>query len=425
MEENDIFDMATKIQATDNLDSKLDYLEQLKTSCKSLKRRLKRRRRRELRNTAKIDWINTLPTELLFYIIDLHRNSENVRRNADLMLVCRRWRTLIESAPQLWSRIEIKPHSSIDNIDGCTLIADFCIPKSGKRPLDITLDLTELWDPQSEPKSHLQPYLPANPEWFHNELKEIEQKIYECTADTLEWSISGLLAALSKQEGRAESSSATMFDLDQRNNTIAYPTDRLRSLRIFYSEWMLIDAILSQIHRPMPKLEILVIKPLWNSSYWSDDAESSIYDPSLSLPNLKILDTNAPLDISRLEIDQHTLQSMAVAIIPTAFQQLPKYSNLSRLKLILDNPSHIPTGCITLSQLENLSLCGEFSNSLVTMINAPRLQQIHLRHNSTLEFPTAELFESIHELDWDIYLSSWEKNLSKRSLSSVLYLTKN
>ncbi|KAG8818537.1 hypothetical protein FRC17_010795 [Serendipita sp. 399] len=63
MEENDILDMATKIQATDNLDSKLDYLEQLKTSCKSLKRRLKRRRRRELRNTAKIDWINTLPTE--------------------------------------------------------------------------------------------------------------------------------------------------------------------------------------------------------------------------------------------------------------------------------------------------------------------------------------------------------------------------
>ncbi|KAG8812044.1 hypothetical protein FRC19_003414, partial [Serendipita sp. 401] len=55
------------------------------------------------------DRINNLPAELLLNILKLHLSSEHVRINADLMLVCKKWKELVASTPSFWNRVEVIP----------------------------------------------------------------------------------------------------------------------------------------------------------------------------------------------------------------------------------------------------------------------------------------------------------------------------
>ncbi|KAG8807716.1 hypothetical protein FRC17_004296, partial [Serendipita sp. 399] len=146
-------ELSTKLQNASGPLSKRYYLEQISAECSSLKRQLLMESPSEQMSDIPIapvpcDRINKLPDELLAEVLKIYMADQHVRRNADLMLVCKRWLSLVALTPLLWNRIEIAPHSSLRNIVNCTRLAAFCTFMSGGAPLDIIVDLSDLWDPK-------------------------------------------------------------------------------------------------------------------------------------------------------------------------------------------------------------------------------------------------------------------------------------
>lgn len=87
--------------------------------------------------------ISSLPTELLIQIFDL-AIADNTMRIGYLMAVCRPWRSILLSTPQLWSNIQVTVLlNTLDTIHKVTRYFQACILRSRDQPLDIDLTLTE------------------------------------------------------------------------------------------------------------------------------------------------------------------------------------------------------------------------------------------------------------------------------------------
>ncbi|KAG8853687.1 hypothetical protein FRC20_001170 [Serendipita sp. 405] len=160
--------LAIKLQNVSDSRSKIHCLEQISKRCNVLKQTLTSRGLEDhsssMEDETGRDRINDLPDELLVDIFKLHIRSEHVRRNAVLILVCRRWRNLVDSVPSLWNWVQATPHSSLRNLDTCKKMVDHCLERSGKMPLDLTLDFRLLWDAKNYPDRLVEPYLSSEPD---------------------------------------------------------------------------------------------------------------------------------------------------------------------------------------------------------------------------------------------------------------------
>ncbi|KAG8795214.1 hypothetical protein FRC17_008167, partial [Serendipita sp. 399] len=193
-----ILSLAAKLDTTADSEDKLRIIDDIRTACYVLEKRIRRRQRTNLRasNSAvrksassKHRLIQQLPNELLLYIFMIHNKSEHVRRNAVLMLVCQRWKQLIISTPQLWSRIEIAPHSNMRNLTRCSKLVELCFEASGDRPIDVVLDFTELWNPYLKPELAVGSYIVGNTAYPRIDKvdNELAERIGDLAADSL-WS---------------------------------------------------------------------------------------------------------------------------------------------------------------------------------------------------------------------------------------------
>ncbi|KAG8751022.1 hypothetical protein FRC14_008192 [Serendipita sp. 396] len=460
MEENQILGIVANIQASDEIDAKLNYLQQLEQVCGRLKRRFMDEKHRQTLNpddgvhkTQNSNWINKLPFDILLFIFDLLRNSRSVRDNATLILVCRRWRALISSTPMLWNQIDIAPNTNIQNIVECKRLAKFCIEKSGSSPLDITLDLSRLWSPYEAAES-LRPYLCSESE-YDDEL-ELSDQITEDASAVLLSHTSSLVDVLIRKtpdddddDGDDDGDDSDDNDNDSDNNNDysddddstsiqtlddrarpkidIHHMDRWRCIQFIFGERMdseFINSILSQLRHPAPILEKFVVKS-YLGRYWLSGVEFSLYEPCLSFPSLKAFATSTTLNFRLFRCNRETLLSLSLSITPSSFVYLPNFVNLRHLQLILDVPEwqmspDIPTAMIILPQLETLSLSGRRSNELAPLIDAPQLQYLILRLLNPVEYPSAQLFKTIHKLNWAIYFHQRTADMIQRGLSSVL-----
>ncbi|KAG8839396.1 hypothetical protein FRB91_007029 [Serendipita sp. 411] len=338
----------------------------------------------------------------------------------------------------LWNQIDIAPNTNIQNIVECKRLAKFCIEKSGSSPLDITLDLSGLWSPYEAAES-LRPYLCSESE-YGDEVGMSDQ-ITEYASAVLLSHTSSLVDVLIRKtpnnddddgndsDDDDDSASIQKFDDRARPKIDIYHMDRWRYIQFNFGEGMdsgFISSILSQLCHPAPILEKFVVKSDLGR-YWLSGVELSLYEPCLSFPSLKAFATSTTLDFCRFRCNQETLLSLSLLITPSSFAYLPNFINLHHLQLIMDVPGwrmppdiHIPTAVIILPQLETLSLSGRRSNELVPLIDAPQLQYLILRLPNPVEYPSAQLFKTIHKLNWAIHFYQTTLDMIQRGLSSVL-----
>ncbi|KAG8770951.1 hypothetical protein FRC15_003701, partial [Serendipita sp. 397] len=257
------------------------------------------------------DRINNLPSEMLLNILKLHLASEHVRRNADMMLVCKKWKELVASTPSFWNRIEAAPHSSLRNVEACTLMVDYCIRKSDKMPLDLTLDLRRLWDPRNEPQERVGPYLFVQP-WEEHYDDDVIQSISETAIQSFLSYTSDLIRAFV-----GGSSTRGVRPRHMR---------RWRSFRLFLSEWMdddYIPRIFDKFSDPAPNLETLVLSHQLNDSAWLEDTNDQLYQHVFpGLQHLREFSINAAIDLSKFRRGRNSLVSVSIYhLLP--FQTIP------------------------------------------------------------------------------------------------------
>ncbi|KAG8827590.1 hypothetical protein FRC17_007775 [Serendipita sp. 399] len=346
-------------------------------------------------STIAKDRINGLPIELLVSIFELDVESQHVRRNATLMLVCKRWREVADSSPRLWSQIRLAPRSNINSLILCTDLVKFCIKKSQEMPLDITLDFTSLRDPAARSL-------------------DIPNGVYEPTWDPVERTRGSLRLQLKE-----------LVDA-----LYVSPMARWRHFRLRFSSWMsedLASSILAQFCAAAPMLETLDISrgnPWEKISAPSEKIEDAIYCcPLLSSPKLTKFTTRFAIDPSRLLSGRHLMRSIGFAVTPTSFNCLPYYQGIRTLHLFADNLSieaqgQLKSGII-LPHLSTLILGGMQGGVFLSLIDAPGLHCLRLSGTSALWCPESELFGHIRRLEWDFYFYDYEADKTRNILRHI------
>ncbi|KAG8798988.1 hypothetical protein FRC18_008492 [Serendipita sp. 400] len=152
--ESDILELATKLSQVQDPASKISYLRDLMAACIRLQHLLidnanpkvaKSRRTPPKVVTLQYDRINSLPTEILLCIFEQYIIRTEVRKNATLMRVCRRWRVLVYTTPTLWRRVKIEPTDcSVPSLVSWKHLAEVCIARSGEVPLELDLDFARM-----------------------------------------------------------------------------------------------------------------------------------------------------------------------------------------------------------------------------------------------------------------------------------------
>ncbi|KAG8751023.1 hypothetical protein FRC14_008193 [Serendipita sp. 396] len=244
--------LAIKLQNVSDSRSKIHCLEQISKRCNVLKQTLTSRGLEDhsssMEDETGRDRINDLPDELLVDIFKLH---------------IRRWRNLVDSVPSLWNWVQAIPHSSLRNLDTCKKMVDHCLERSGKMPLDLTLDFRLLWDAKNYPDRLVEPYLSSEPDC--DDLWKISDKIRE----------ESILSYIDYTSSLQSAFAGWPY---------ACYADRWRSFRIFFSDWMNdmdVSRLLGSFAYPDPSLDTLETLEIVHGLPGSDSfsgVEQAIYE---------------------------------------------------------------------------------------------------------------------------------------------------
>ncbi|KAG8816272.1 hypothetical protein FRC18_001087 [Serendipita sp. 400] len=423
--ERHILDLCDRFQGAVDAESKLRFLDAIADACAMLKDDIQLGDEMDVveeegsidildpKPVDGSDRINNLPSEMLLNILKLHLASEHVKRNADLMLVCKKWKELVASTPSFWNRIEAAPHSSLRNVEACTLMVDYCIRKSDKMPLDLTLDLRRLWDPRNEPQERVGPYLFVQP-WEEHYDDDVIQSISETAIQSFLSYTSDLIQAF----------------IGGSNPRGVRPRHmrRWRSFRLFLSEWMdddYIPRIFDKFSDPAPNLETLVLSHQLNDSAWLEDTNDQLYQHVFpGLQHLREFSINAAIDLSKFRRGRNSLVSVSIVPTTVSLASLPNYPNLRTLHLALNSyrgtPPDIPGTTIALPHLTTLVVSGDHSAALLTLVNSPNIHRLRLSSPVVLNYPASPLFGLVRVLEWDILFKEDNSNETRQSLSAVL-----
>ncbi|KAG8827591.1 hypothetical protein FRC17_007776 [Serendipita sp. 399] len=363
------------------------------------------------------DRINGLPTELLVTIFKFDVESQHVSRNATLVLVCKRWKEVVDALPRLWSRIRLAPHSSIDNLISCTEIVKFCTKMSYNVPLDISLDLSQLWDPADEPlgaiRSYIFEYEEDNNDYVFDELM---QSIVDRSTASLRSYIDNLIDA--------------MIGNEEDNELHVSHMERWERFQLEFSGWMdeeFASAILARFSAGVPILKTLDVT---QTSYWGDSPSSSIIENALlhcsllSGPNLAEFTTNFAIGPSQFLFGRNSIRSFTFAVTPASFSPLSGYHGIRTLHLIVDgqqiyDQEHLKPG-IFLPNLSTLILSRSAQRGiLLSLIEAPNLQCLRLSGFALSNCPDSRLFGCIKQLEWDCYFSDFEGDKHRTALMHI------
>ncbi|KAG8807717.1 hypothetical protein FRC17_004297 [Serendipita sp. 399] len=357
------------------------------------------------------DNVNQLPNELLVEILMLHMKSSHIIRNVDLMLVCKRWRSLVAFTPHFWSRIEVAPDSWLEDIERCRHFVEICLVKSGSVPLDIVVDLGHLCDPKIRPNDCM-----AYKLWIALSLG------YDDDQDAVD---DFLASAVPKFNNAMDKLFSALFGSDHGHYSgevredmaiVATPNgvspnghhhiERWRSLKLTFAHWMSsvdISHILSSMNRPAPILETIDICRNYKEGSDSCGVEEAL--GNASFPALKTFSTNTGFDLPKFRHGRQSLQSLSLYIRLGSFRCLPLYENLRLLHLSVPETNtafQAPVDSIILPHLHTLHLNGHCLDSFLVLIYAPQLRSLRLSSERLLNYPTSHLLERIHYLDWDI-----------------------
>ncbi|KAG8813923.1 hypothetical protein FRC19_002096 [Serendipita sp. 401] len=438
-----LLDLCDRLQGASDTESKLHFLDEISNACAVLKDI-------QLGDEINVvyedddnilgstpvgisDRINNLPTELLLNILKLHLSSEHVRRDADLMLVCKKWKELVASTPSFWNRIEVTPHSSLRNVKKCTLMVMYCIRKSGSMPLDLTLDLHRLWNPRTEPQEDVGPYLFVKP-WRGHDNDDVIQRISKTAVQSLLSYTLNLVCAFVKRNKDFEEKAADAQQYlgeSRRDDTYVHHMSRWRSFRLLLSQWMdndFIQPIFDELSDPAPNLKTLILSHESNNLHWMKGMNDRLYQHMFQgLQRLREFSVNAAIDLPQFQGVQNSLVSLSIVPNTSSLAGLLNYPNLHTLHLTLNHYRRIPPPIpgipgttFSLPYLSTLILFGNQSGQLLNLIDAPNLQCLRLSNPFVQSYPVSSLFRLVRSLEWDIVFKERSAFRICQSLSEVL-----
>ncbi|KAG8770327.1 hypothetical protein FRC16_006379 [Serendipita sp. 398] len=361
--ESDILELATKLSQVQDPASKISYLRDLMAACIRLQHLLidnanpkvaKSRRTPPKVVTLQYDRINSLPTEILLCIFEQYIIRTEVRKNATLMRVCRRWRVLVYTTPTLWRRVKIEPTDcSVPSLVSWKHLAEVCIARSGEVPLELDLDFARM--------------------------KGLEFRTADPQPDILDASI-GRSGAL------------------KSNN-------HWKRIRIVLASWMddRFTSITARIRYVAPKLEALELFKLCAPGEVIKFKESRL--PYLD--NVTEFRTNFLVNLRRVFSRGHTIQTLCIPLSKDSFHYLAHCPNLSFLRLFdqQNNPNYLPSRYVYLPRLTTFHLDSSSGiwATLICLITAPNLR--HLRLSGTaatyVAYPPSQLFNTSQSLEMD------------------------
>ncbi|KAG8827589.1 hypothetical protein FRC17_007774 [Serendipita sp. 399] len=406
--DHQILELAIKLQNVIDPASRLECLDQLMSTCATLKQQITGKEdpqnythqydavsrvptaRSNLRLVVQKDRMNELPNELLLSILEVEH-----------------WKALVDSSPRLWSRIHLCPNSSIDNIISCTNVAKVSITKSQNAPLDIILDLSNLWDPTYEPQNAVRPYLFDEEEDY--EYDDLMERLGDRSEESLQSQISDLVGAI---VGSDEDSGAHLYHMK-----------RWEHFQLHFSSWMrdgLVSAILIRFCAQTPILKTLAITQDWVSSAdQSEVLKKALYGSFPSTPKLTKFSTDMAIDPVRYLAGHDSVRSIGFHVTPATVDYLPRCWNVHTLHLNLGWPGGVFQSSILLPNLTTLMLVGYTSSTILLLIEAPKLQRLRLSGAATRDCPDSKLFAQIKVLEWDIYLGPNNFDQNRKNLGQV------
>lgn len=123
-----------------DIDNCIQHLQQELEAALELKAKVEN----DLRQcTRAISQDTNLPTELLIHIFK-YVSMEYSPFLGSLMQVCRLWKNIILSTPQLWSTIHLEYSKDVSRLDKFASYCISCLERSGNFPLDIQIESTAL-----------------------------------------------------------------------------------------------------------------------------------------------------------------------------------------------------------------------------------------------------------------------------------------
>ncbi|KAG8808164.1 hypothetical protein FRC17_004077 [Serendipita sp. 399] len=372
------------------------------------------------------DSINRLPDEILVDVFWRHIISDHVRQNASLRSVCRRWKTLVDSTPTLWSILRITPSREARSILTCRRLAQFCIKQSRTSPLDIDLDLghtSELSDSQTlaekKPGMKFDIFILFFIFWFFSGVDNasfIDGAAFRSDILKLVGTVTD--GDDSKTQDRKRSA-----------HQITFPAMlRWRKFRIVLGQfpWDVKTSIFLQFTHPTPSLETLeVLDGSYNPNV-APNTLDSFSNPSVLpyLGNLQTFHTNFDLEISHFfhrNADEFTGVSLhglsVIATLPT-LRRIAGYPNVSDLR-ISNAGAWIVDSAIIFPQLHSLTIDGGVLAWLVTTIAAPRLRRVRMSSDHFQAFPISDLLLPVQSLEWDVPFKPYSVRDLLAFLSSV------
>ncbi|KAG8801131.1 hypothetical protein FRC17_006714 [Serendipita sp. 399] len=346
------------------------------------------------------DSINKLPNELLRDIFLQCRTTEGVSTNASFMLVCKRWKHLVNSTPHLWNSFEADLGNTIPSAKRCRRLVEVCISASGRLPLDISVELAGL--------SFLDDHA-----HFSKDPQEdnAAQDLFKQLARDLVASLA--TKALEVRTGDSDKSGEDL-------SIYVSHMERWRSFQITFHCGIMkqeMEQILSPLRYPTPILKMLDLQFAFTD--WLDiGADLSLPEEVFpDLRNLTTLTTNAAINLSEFHQSGHSLHTISFDVTPESFAYLPSFPNLQVLDLSLDRTPdgglrEPPSDPITLPQLTTLTFTTYLEDELLPLISAPNLRRLRFGgiHVAREPFPKPlSILNSIHLLEWDFPHSSSEE----------------
>ncbi|KAG8821716.1 hypothetical protein FRC17_009746 [Serendipita sp. 399] len=406
--DHQILELATKLQNVIDPASRLECLDQLMSTCATLKQQITGNEDPQNSNPQR-DAVSRVPTapSNLRAVVQKDRMNELPNEILLSILETERWKVLVDSSPRLWSRIHLCPNSSIDNIISCTNVAKVSITKSQNAPLDIILDLSNLWDPTIEPQNAVRPYLfDEEGDYGYDDLME---RLGDRSEESLHSQISDLVGAI--------------VGSDEDSGNPLYHVKRWEYFQLHFSSWMrdgLVSTILMRFCAQTPILKTLTITQGWVSSIdQSEVLKKALYGSFPSTPKLTKFSTDMAIDPVGYLAGHESVRSIGFHVTPATFDYLPRCWNIHTLHLNPGWRASVFQSSILLPNLTTLMLAGYKSNTLLPLIEAPNLQRLRISGAATRDCPDSKLFAQIKVLEWDICLGPTDFDQNRKNLSQV------
>ncbi|KAG8765996.1 hypothetical protein FRC20_006684 [Serendipita sp. 405] len=394
--ESDILELATKLSQVQDPASKISYLRDLMAACIRLQHLLidnanpkvaKSRRTPPKVVTLQYDRINSLPTEILLCIFEQYIIRTEVRKNATLMRVCRRWRVLVYTTPTLWRRVKIEPTDcSVPSLVSWKHLAEVCIARSGEVPLELDLDFARMKGLEAS----------------------IISSVAKCFYDNGYSSFVPQIPSVSLQASAMtdlRSLLADILDASIGRSGALKSNNHWKRIRIVLASWMddRFTSITARIRYVAPKLEALELFKLCAPGEVIKFKESRL--PYLD--NVTEFRTNFLVNLRRVFSRGHTIQTLCIPLSKDSFHYLAHCPNLSFLRLFdqQNNPNYLPSRYVYLPRLTTFHLDSSSGiwATLICLITAPNLR--HLRLSGTaatyVAYPPSQLFNTSQSLEMD------------------------